>query len=219
MPTREFIRLPITRKLLTRIFSHIHVSTTRGYKNTPCWEWMAHIAKDGYGKIHYNGTGWPAHRAIYQIFIERIPPELDADHLCRNRRCVNPTHIDPVPPKINKLRGRGVMAENARKVHCKRGHLLPTESNISDGRQCFVCRDALLIERRLTDPEKFRKWSRTQTHHRKLLPIDHPAKVKRRETGRRQYRKLMALPWDHPKRVKERERCKLKDQKRIGHHG
>ncbi len=205
MPARKFIRLPFTRELLTRIFSKIVVSDTLFYEGEPCWIWTAATGKDGYAHLDYNGSKHQAHRTIYQLFVDDIAPELDADHLCRVRNCVNPIHIEPVVPKVNKLRGNGVMAQNARKTHCKRGHLLPTESNVPAGRQCFICRDMLLAERRKQHPENFLRWSRQESERRKLLPHDNPAQIKRREAKQKRYKELMQLPYDHPRRVHKRE--------------
>lgn len=51
-----------------------------------------------------------------------IPDDLQLDHLCRNRLCVNPSHLEPVTCRENVLRGNGRCAANAKKTHCPRGH-------------------------------------------------------------------------------------------------
>lgn len=56
-----------------------------------CWEWMGEI-HNGYGRLHHTR----AHRFTYEEVIGAVPPGLELDHLCRNRRCVNPFHLDPV---------------------------------------------------------------------------------------------------------------------------
>lgn len=51
-----------------------------------------------------------------------IPDGLVLDHLCRNRACINPNHLEPVSTRVSILRGEGVMARHARKTHCPHGH-------------------------------------------------------------------------------------------------
>jgi hypothetical protein len=68
---------------------------------------------------------------------------LTLDHLCRNKACVNPAHLEPVTNRENVLRGVGLSAENARKTHCKRGHPLSGDNVVvSKGgrkRRCVAC--------------------------------------------------------------------------------
>lgn len=133
-------RFPVNRKLLTRIFSKIKVSTKNFYKGVPCWEWQAYKTKLGYGQISYKPKWWYAHRLIYCFFVEIVPTGLECDHLCRNPSCVNPVHIEPVAPKINKLRGISPAAQNAKKTHCHKGHPLSGDNlKIGDYRICLTC--------------------------------------------------------------------------------
>jgi hypothetical protein len=67
-----------------------------------CWCWTASLNNAGYG--NFNGT--LAHRFIYQYVFDAIPAGLQVDHLCRNRRCVNPQHLQIVTAVENFIRGR-----------------------------------------------------------------------------------------------------------------
>lgn len=109
---------------------------------TGCIEWTGKIS-DGYGRIYLVGGVYAmAHRVSYEVQHGPIPTGLQLDHLCRNRRCVNPDHLEPVTSRDNTLRGAGVAALNAVKTHCWRGHEFTAENTIvrQDGRrQCRTC--------------------------------------------------------------------------------
>jgi len=107
-----------------------------------CWEWTGYVAKHGYGRVVRNGVELYAHRVAYELEVGPIPEDLVIDHLCRNTVCVRPSHLQAVPQAVNLLRGESPFAKNARKTHCKRGHLLDG-GNVTyrkEGRVCAVCR-------------------------------------------------------------------------------
>ncbi len=94
-----------------------------------CWAWTGQIMKTGYGRVRMkdsvNSCGLElAHRAVYELLKGPIPEGLQLDHLCRNRGCVNPNHLEPVDHRTNVLRGIGPTAINAAKIYCIHGHLL-----------------------------------------------------------------------------------------------
>lgn len=89
-----------------------------------CWGWAGRKQPDGYSKFRDNNRSSLAHRYSYEHFRGPIPDGLVIDHLCRNRSCSNPAHLEAVTMRENLLRGEGIFAKNARKTHCKRGHAL-----------------------------------------------------------------------------------------------
>ena len=113
-----------------------------------CWEWTACKDKDGYGvfSIRINsGRGFKnvkAHRFSYEYFVGTIPDGLEIDHLCRNRSCVNPSHMESVTNAENNRRGISPSAQNKRKTHCVHGHEFSEENTIfyKRGRACKACR-------------------------------------------------------------------------------
>ena len=87
-----------------------------------CWLWTASQNGYGYGKFKAPHAFVASHRYAYELLVGPIPDGLQIDHLCRNRACVNPAHLEPVTQRVNLMRGNTLASINARKTHCIRGH-------------------------------------------------------------------------------------------------
>jgi hypothetical protein len=113
-----------------------------------CWNWIGCLNAYGYGQfVPIAGDQRPAHRYSYELLVGPIGPGLQIDHLCRNRRCVNPSHLEPVSSAVNNARGLSPSAINGRKTHCTKGHLFDetntytyTRGSGSVHRSCRTCR-------------------------------------------------------------------------------
>lgn len=131
----------LTGKDVKRLMKHVTKTDT-------CWEWMGKPANTGYGQMSFQRDGKQIvrnpHRALYELLVGEIPEGLDLDHLCRNRLCVNPNHLEPVTRKENLMRGDTITAKNAAKTECDSGHEYTEENtyHYRGARQCRSCRTA-----------------------------------------------------------------------------
>lgn len=117
-------------------------------KETGCWEWIGFLNPKGYGKIGMKEEGvWKsrlAHRVSYLHAKGEIKKGLVLDHLCQNKKCVNPDHLEAVTNLENRRRGDSSNCGwNFReKTHCPQGHEYTEENtfySFSKSRRCRTC--------------------------------------------------------------------------------
>jgi hypothetical protein len=128
--------------LTARDFWAMAVVANRMHDGTPCVEWNGPTDRHGYGRFGRSGL---AHRWAY-IWAngpESIPIGTELDHLCRNRACIAPAHLEPVSHRENVLRGTSVSALAAAKTHCPQGHPYSQENTYlrpNGHRKCRTCK-------------------------------------------------------------------------------
>lgn len=97
-----------------------------------CWEWVGNIT-GGYGQFSVDARPTVAHRVAYELLVGPIPRGLEVDHLCFNKTCVNPQHLEPVTRHENLKR------RSARRMLCKYGHPLEQQVTHPEWRFCRTC--------------------------------------------------------------------------------
>lgn len=125
-------------------------------KTDNCWEWIGSISSKGYGVFWLNGKNRLAHRVSFINFKKSIDENLCIDHICRNRKCVNPGHLRSVTVKVNNIENSlSASATNKKKTHCKNGHEFTSENtytNKSRSSHYRVCRKCNRKQVEINDP-------------------------------------------------------------------
>lgn len=109
-------------------------------KGRDCWEWNGTITPSGYGHFYFEGRNHPAHRISYSWENGAIPDGLVVDHICRNKRCVRPTHLRAVTQRQNLLHGPTIIVAELSKTECVHGHPLSGDNLRLDRHGWRICR-------------------------------------------------------------------------------
>ncbi len=130
-----------------------------GYNDpSGCWVWKGHVTPYGYGRVTFNGIRKQAH--CWSWYLHNLPEVrkgLTLDHLCRNRACVNPDHLEIVSMRVNMLRGVSQLANQARQTHCLRGHEFTPENTKPRPNKYGVareCRECIKIRSRISSDKR-----------------------------------------------------------------
>lgn len=112
-------------------------------KSDLCWEWVGALDSCGYGMVRNNLKSRKAHRVSYEWLVGPVPDGLEIDHLCRNRACVRPDHLEAVTHLENMSRGDAGKYLAVRE-RCNAGHPFDKENTYiradGGGRACRACR-------------------------------------------------------------------------------
>jgi hypothetical protein len=112
-----------------------------------CWIWTAAVDRHGYGRVSIGGKkGRLAYRYVYELIVGPVESGRELDHLCRQRACINPAHLEPVSHQENVARGSTGEVNAARQLartRCKHGHEYGTDNVYVDTRGSRNCRTCL----------------------------------------------------------------------------
>lgn len=128
-----------------------------------CWTWQAGRDAKGYGKFWNGQMKARAHRVAYEAFAGAIPDGLQIDHLCRNRACIRPDHLEPVTARVNVLRGVSPKAVAHVTGICVSGrHHLAGDNVLPNGhwRRCRACHNEW--RRNYRAKQAVQSWSQTE---------------------------------------------------------
>lgn len=106
--------MPRTLNTALDVYRHVDVGGP-----DDCWLWTASVSTTGYGQFYFDGRLHTAHRVAWELDNGPVPDGLFLDHLCRERRCCNPRHLEPVTTGENTRRSP---IHNGAKTHCPQGH-------------------------------------------------------------------------------------------------
>jgi hypothetical protein len=114
----------------------------RPVPDTQCWITPFAVKEGQYAYATINGRKRRLHGALYGLIVGAVPDGLELDHLCRNTRCVNPWHLEPITHQENVLRGASGVLQ-IRRDRCRKGHLYDETNTYqsTNGRVCRKCQN------------------------------------------------------------------------------
>lgn len=106
-----------------------------------CHLWIGRLDKDGYGLFFFHRKNRRAHRVAYYAAFGAIPADMVVNHVCRNRSCQNPQHLQLLTRAESSMKDSANVAYiNSQKTHCKNGH--PYDRHYGKQRYCSICEAA-----------------------------------------------------------------------------
>jgi hypothetical protein len=111
-----------------------------------CWLFEGAKTPTGYGKVWIERRCLYVHRVAYELLVGPIPEGYEIDHLCKNRACYNPAHLEPVTRQENIKRSDSGGWQRTL-THCIRGHEFDRPSTPGQKRQCNTCARIRYAER------------------------------------------------------------------------
>lgn len=148
-------------------------------KSETCWLWISGINRSGYGFASWQGKRILTHRLMYELLVGPVPEGLQIDHLCRNRACCNPAHLEVVTLRENvRRRGGGQSRIDREKTHCPKSHPYDEKNTYKDKRGRRYCRSC--------------HRERTAIRHYTLMETDEQYRENRRATWRKSRKKRYA---------------------------
>mgnify|MGYP001593694735 FL=1 len=139
--------LPIEVRFWGKVDTHGPLPESR-QELGPCWVWTAAVDSKGYGRFQLNRQNRIAHRVAFELRVGPIPSDLELDHLCRTRNCVNPEHMEAVTHLVNMHRGVAPTIALHLANRCRNGHPL-TEGNVLRAGKYRCCKTCRQVARRV----------------------------------------------------------------------
>ncbi len=136
----------LKQKDIDRFWSKVNKNSGKFWHGTECWEWLGGLDRDGYGRysirINNKVLNLRAHRVSYSLKILVPKENEDTHHLCQNKQCVNPNHLQFLIKKLHhKIHIKDSTKHQTSKTHCPQGHEYNLENTYwyKNHRYCKTC--------------------------------------------------------------------------------